>query len=53
MLGIVTNVFGHQESIAAISLAFNATNGWLSDFSEKNNDILIFLSIWVCDVFLF
>ena len=29
MLGIVTNVFGHQESIALISLTLNAKNGWL------------------------
>ena len=28
MLGISTYVFGHQESIAAISLTLNATNGW-------------------------
>ena len=28
MLGIVTNVFGHQESIAPISSTLNANNGW-------------------------
>ena len=27
MLGIVTYVFGHQESIAAISLTINTKNG--------------------------
>ena len=39
MLGIVTYVFGHQESIAAISLTLNATNGWfeidLAIFQKK------------------
>ena len=30
MLGIVTYVFGHQESIVAISLTLNATNGWFN-----------------------
>ena len=43
MLGIVTNVFGHQESIAPISLTFNANNSWfkvaLAIFQEKKNDI--------------
>ena len=28
MLGFVTSVFGHQESIGPISLTLNANNGW-------------------------
>ena len=44
MLGIATYVFGHQKSIAAISLTLNATNGWfkilLGIFFRKNNAIL-------------
>ena len=28
MLGIVTYVYGHQESIVPISLTLNAKNGW-------------------------
>ena len=41
MLGIVTNVFGHQESIAPISLTLDANNGWfevdLTVFQKKKN----------------
>ena len=32
MLGIVIYVFGHQESIAAISLTLSATNGWFKAY---------------------
>ena len=39
MLGIFTYLFGQQESIAAISLTLNATNGWfkvdLAIFQKK------------------
>ena len=44
MLGSATFVLGHQESIAAINLTLNATNGWfkvdLAILQKKNNDIL-------------